>query len=390
MLHQFYRIAFAILLSFSLQCFSQVPTNGLMLWMPFSGNANDQSGNARNGTVNGATLTTDRFGNANSAYNFNGTSNNISIANFPLTTARITVSFWFNTTDVNRNQRVINHLWPTGSFSTAVQPSGVIRASIISDTSGQVETYYNASVAANTWHHYVIVYDGTALKLYYDNQLVGTTNAQKALGSTTKTLFIGGGNGYEFLGKIDDIRIYNRALNTTEINAVYTETPCTYIVYNTVTDTVRVTVRDTIRTTVRDTLKITQRDTIKVTVRDTVKFTLRDTLRITFRDTVKVAVTDTLIIKLKTTDVPVEQFTTIKVYPNPSTDKIFVDIGDVTKLSGYLIKFYNSLGQLVVSKLVTQPLIEVEVKELGSKGAYNIEVLDSSNKVVALRKILIY
>lgn len=49
-------------------------TNGLTAYYPFNGNANDASGNGNNGTVNGATLTADRFGNANSAYRFNGAS----------------------------------------------------------------------------------------------------------------------------------------------------------------------------------------------------------------------------------------------------------------------------------------------------------------------------
>ena len=54
-----------------------VPTNGLVGWWPFNGNANDESGNGNNGTVNGATLTTDRFGNANKAYSFDGNLNKI-------------------------------------------------------------------------------------------------------------------------------------------------------------------------------------------------------------------------------------------------------------------------------------------------------------------------
>ena len=48
-----------------------VPTNGLVAWWPFNGNAIDESVNINDGTVNGATLTADRFGNSNSAYNFN-------------------------------------------------------------------------------------------------------------------------------------------------------------------------------------------------------------------------------------------------------------------------------------------------------------------------------
>ncbi len=50
---------------------SYVPTNGLVGWWPFTGNANDESGNGNNGTVNGTTLTTDRNGNSSNAYNFN-------------------------------------------------------------------------------------------------------------------------------------------------------------------------------------------------------------------------------------------------------------------------------------------------------------------------------
>jgi hypothetical protein len=58
---------------------SYVPTNGLVGWWPFNGNANDESVNGNNGTVNGPTLTTDRFGNTNSAFSF--TNNSISVLN---------------------------------------------------------------------------------------------------------------------------------------------------------------------------------------------------------------------------------------------------------------------------------------------------------------------
>jgi hypothetical protein len=78
---------------------SYVPTNGLVGWWPFNGNANDESGNGNNGTVNGATLTTDRFGNANEAYIFGG--NNILV---PLTQELVnmpmrTISVWFNSSN---------------------------------------------------------------------------------------------------------------------------------------------------------------------------------------------------------------------------------------------------------------------------------------------------
>ena len=51
------------------------PSEGLMAFYPFKGNANDFSGNGWDGTVNGATLTTDRFGKTDNAYHFTGTTN---------------------------------------------------------------------------------------------------------------------------------------------------------------------------------------------------------------------------------------------------------------------------------------------------------------------------
>ena len=78
---------------------SYVPTNGLVGWWPFTGNANDLSVNGNNGTVNGATLTADRFGNANQAYSFDGINDNIDIGNLNLGQASqsFTVSVWFKT-----------------------------------------------------------------------------------------------------------------------------------------------------------------------------------------------------------------------------------------------------------------------------------------------------
>ena len=69
------KVFLLILLSFnaySQNIPSYVPTNGLVGWWPFNGNANDESGNGNHGTVNGASLTSDRNGVANKAYSFDG------------------------------------------------------------------------------------------------------------------------------------------------------------------------------------------------------------------------------------------------------------------------------------------------------------------------------
>ena len=74
---------------------SYVPANGLVGWWPFNGNANDESGNGNNGSNNGATLTTDRNGVTNSAYNLPNLNDNISVSTLssPYNGDSLTISF---------------------------------------------------------------------------------------------------------------------------------------------------------------------------------------------------------------------------------------------------------------------------------------------------------
>ena len=88
---------------------SYVPTDGLVGYWGFNGNANDQSGNGNNGTVHGATLTTDRFGNSNSAYYFNLfdfiQTNYLGISG----NNERTISFWIKNQYSNRTINPLNY-----------------------------------------------------------------------------------------------------------------------------------------------------------------------------------------------------------------------------------------------------------------------------------------
>ena len=77
---------------------SYVPTNGLVGWWPFNGNANDESGNGNHGTVNGATLAADRFGNAGKAYSFDGVDDNIYsvVSKLPTRNSERSIISWIN------------------------------------------------------------------------------------------------------------------------------------------------------------------------------------------------------------------------------------------------------------------------------------------------------
>jgi hypothetical protein len=75
---------------------SYVPTNGLVGYWPFNGNANDESGNGNNGTVNGAKLTADRNGVLSGAYSFYNVNDYIDIStnNGKFDNQNYTISFW--------------------------------------------------------------------------------------------------------------------------------------------------------------------------------------------------------------------------------------------------------------------------------------------------------
>jgi hypothetical protein len=76
---------------------AQIPTNGLVVYFPFNGNAKDSSGNGQHGTASNIVHAKDRFGNANSAYFFKGATN--SYVQFPTTKVllnKFTWSLWAN------------------------------------------------------------------------------------------------------------------------------------------------------------------------------------------------------------------------------------------------------------------------------------------------------
>ena len=165
---------------------SYVPTNGLVGYWPFNGNANDESGNGNNGTVNGATLTTDRFGNVGEAYSFDGISNYIQ-TNYSgiLGTADRTVSFWAKQTHIDtlsNNQIAVgwggNICGPTG-IATGFYCAFNISASGISIDANESATTYKKSnpFSDNDWHFFVFVKDNSAtttnrIKIYQDGILL--------------------------------------------------------------------------------------------------------------------------------------------------------------------------------------------------------------------------
>ena len=102
-------------------CYADL-TSGLVAYYPFDGNALDASGNGHDGTIHGSTLTTDRLGNANSAYSFDGVDDYIDMGSFPFVYDYSSVSLWIKTGKGINNYGFFdwNNSYNDGGFSTAI------------------------------------------------------------------------------------------------------------------------------------------------------------------------------------------------------------------------------------------------------------------------------
>jgi hypothetical protein len=321
-------------LAFSISAFAQVssyvPTSGLQGWWTMSGNANDQSGNSNNGVINGATLTTDRFGNSNSAYSFNGTSDFIEVThNSTLTfTTGVSFSFWLNIPDSSLNtiglperQPIGKQVSPTVSgigFETTDATAPALAPQFYVQGGAQYED--NSNLTMNVWHHLVGTYDGTTLKLYKNGSLIGTNTGSFSLSTITENLFFGkqGAFGNYFKGKLDDIRIYNRDISDCEVDSLFNESN-----------------------------------------------------------------------SMSTGIFEMQNSNSFKVFPNPTNNHITIENGNISNLIGYHLKIINSLGQQVFQSAITQQQFYVDLSTCTGNGIYFVHIIDGQGNTIDIKKIIL-
>lgn len=205
-------------------------TTGLVAYYPFNGNANDETGNFNDGIVYGAILTANRFGKANSAYDFNGFSDYIDAGEFTISLP-LTVSLWFKSAQVNTE-------WSTilGWNSIYTLFNGIQIRSVGDGRIGIRMGSYLSDILLNgvfdgdnKWHNITLTRNDNNVVAYMDGSINTTSIITDSLGLTHNLYF---GKSFrsslyreEFLGTIDDIRIYNRALSATDIRQLYQEKP---------------------------------------------------------------------------------------------------------------------------------------------------------------------
>ena len=192
------------------------PTDNMIAYYPFSGNANDNVG-SYNGVVSGASLVADRFGVANSAYHFNGT-NSVITAPQLNTGTNLTVAAWVKMDAINTGLNfIVGNVNVTPGFYVFQNGDRLGLSISVPSTNS---AFSSTGKLANTWYHVVGTYDGTDIKCYVNGVLEGTTNHPGTI-STSSNLLFGNFSSSFWPGTLDDVRIYNRVLTQAEITALY-------------------------------------------------------------------------------------------------------------------------------------------------------------------------
>jgi hypothetical protein len=203
---------------------SPVTNVGLVAWLPFNGSTLDESGNGFNGIISGATPTTNRFGAPNSAYSFDNNSDNIILANTSDKNLEngFTLAAWILDQNPQRyyvDSRIISKYDGNGFF--------------LSDYSYYYYYYYltlwcngnrlqtdESNYNNGNWHFVVGTYDAgvDTFKLYVDGILKKQAFTPYNTFSSSP-IQIGG----SFIGKIDDVRLYDRPVSLSEVTDLYQE-----------------------------------------------------------------------------------------------------------------------------------------------------------------------
>ena len=232
---------------FSSSAFAQINLeDGLVVYYPFNGNANDESGNMNDGTVIGAGLTIDRFGNANGAYYFDGNDSRINTGNGIKPSFPFTFSTWINPDFSNTEYAVV--------FQSDNRSSRYYGFAIQCNDDGNISGHFgNGGIPApysrfskktttspineNQWNHVLLMFDVSKEIRIFVN---GIEQDLETGSGTTSTMAHSGADGHlgcafsnngswagDFVGIIDEMRVYNRHLTEEEIEILTQENPVT-------------------------------------------------------------------------------------------------------------------------------------------------------------------
>lgn len=347
--------------------------NGLVAYYPFNGNAKDMSNNGNDGIVHGATLTPNRLGIINSAYNFNGSSY-ISTPVMSGFTTQLSLCAWFKTSYCDYYGLVCSRYGNYASTDISTDKYGQPNFHMYDGNSSNITatsvSYSGINLNDNNWHLLVGTFDGLNRKLYVDGVLKSSlSNYYYSLDIQYPFLI-----GYDplpaynryFNGSIDDVRIYNRAITSDEVVYLFNSADKCQSSYKTDTTTYLVS---------SESFKL---------LSPLVSFVRRDSLK------TKIGGCDSIVDRYAKMIYSVATSVTnqlsaanFNVYPNPTKDYMFVEVSN----ENAIIILRNEIGSLIETRKLKEKNSTINMVSY-PKGLYIIQLLDSNGTMIATRKLV--
>lgn len=346
----------------------------LVAYYKLDGNANAFIGSVSGTTTGSVIADTNRFNLQNASIRFQNSSSYATIpSSFDL--AEKTFNFWFKLDTILNNTNLLTI--DNGSLNHGMiylqlyRSLGNNKLQFFGGNANALET----NIITKKWYKISLTYKNSVYKLYLDNMLIGSvtsTNLHSADGYLGMVL--GNNRALNTLsalrGKIDDLSIYNYAMDSTQL-ANITEATCDF---NNIIN-------------IYDTTNVTIVDTNYVTITDTTYLTVTDTNFVTIRDTTYLSVYDTLIIDIFSS-ISQNPINTIKVYPNPTKDFLNINNGNFTTINNYQYVIINSSGATVFTERVNAAQTTIDINTW-PEGIYFLNIYDLTGKLIEVKKIIL-
>jgi hypothetical protein len=333
---------------FSINSFSQtpsyLPTDNLVGWWPFNGNANDESGNGNHGTAFNVDLSSDRFNNTNKCYHFSEVNDYILVQNNEILSldSNFSVSLWFYSENMSmfnsfisksscNNPELKGYVCGLQDFNTLGENSKIHFQSY--------PYFYDATptlpeesgiVDLNMWYHFVVTFDKSTNNLVYylNGEFIESKELFFDISQTDLDLIFGNhfNTTYQscigsFMnGNLDDIGIWNRVLTRKEVDDLY------------------------------------RAEDTNVT---------------------------------SNINHPIDFGGKVECYPNPTTDVINIDLSGLNDYSGQKLRIMNLSGQIVYEENVNQSKVVIDVKSLLSSGIYVLNTVDRNGTITSTNKFVV-
>ncbi len=199
---------------------------GLVAYYPLNSNGLDFGSNRRNMSPSGSPVAVEDYhGNAGMAMSFNGSNSYFSAGNHASYQGmrQFSISVRFKTSVLKDQMFVAKHSGGTdGEFYFGTTSSGIIRFTRINSSNNRVDGNFSFAYNDGQWHHAVAVYNGSRVEVFVDGTSIGSMAHSGNTKSTTHPLRIGyySGTDWFFNGALDEVYVYDKALNTEEIAAL--------------------------------------------------------------------------------------------------------------------------------------------------------------------------